>query len=460
MSSQHHAAIGDRAAASSGGTHPARQGTGPAVVTASGTVTAYADTAARSGRLSLYDLQRPEVLADPWPWYRSLLAADGPYWDPTVRSWLVSRHADVSRLLTDRRLSVAMDHQLVARVAPAATRHWYPLLDAHVSFVDPPRHTGLRSVLAVPFKPAVVSALELDGYVADVVEAALDRVAGAGRMDVVTDLAYRIPLQVMRHILGLDGVDLPTLRRWSNAWGEVVAAPAHLPTGDTGQLVADVNDLIGFLRETVAEHRASPRDTVTGLLVRGAADGLLTEDEVIAGLMMLVTAGHETTANLISNIVAALIDDPQLANLLRRTPCRLPTAVNELARLYAPTQYTARTASVDIEIGARPIPAGSSVVLMLAAANRDPAAFPNPGAVLLDRPAAPQHVTFGHGPHFCFGAPLARLEARLTLRRLLTRCGDLQPAGERRWRPNANLRGLDTLPIRFRPYRTAEGGTR
>src|SRR6266545_3175345 len=407
MSSQYHAAIGDRAAASSGGTHPARQGTGPAVVTASGTVTAYADTAARSGRLSLYDLQPPEVLADPWPWYRSLLAADGPYCDPTVRSWLVSRHADVSRLLTDRRLSVAMDHQRVARVAPAATRHWYPLLDAHVSFVDPPRHTGLRSVLAVPFKPAVVSALELDGYVADVVEAALDRVAGAGRMDVVTDLAYRIPLQVMRHILGLDGVDLPTLRRWSNAWGEVVAAPAHLPTGDTGQLVADVNDLIGFLRETVAEHRASPRDTVTGLLVRAAAAERLTEDEVIAGLMMLVTAGHETTANLISNILA-----------------------------------------------------GSSVVLMLAAANRDPAAFPNPGAVLLDRPAAPQHVTFGHGPHFCFGAPLARLEARLTLRRLLTRCGDLQPAGERRWRPNANLRGLDTLPIRFRPYRTAEGGTR
>src|SRR6266508_6642415 len=115
MSSQHHAAIGDRAAASSGGTHPARQGTGPAVVTASGTVTAYADTAARSGRLSLYDLHPPELLADPWPWYRSLLAADGPYWDPTVRSWLVSRQADVTRLLTGLRLSVAI---AIQRVAP------------------------------------------------------------------------------------------------------------------------------------------------------------------------------------------------------------------------------------------------------------------------------------------------------------------------------------------------------
>jgi len=428
------------------------------VVTAADTAPAHPGGAAGAGRLGLYDLQRPEILADPWPVYRSLLAVDGPFWDPTVRSWLVSRHADVSRLLTDRRLSVVMDHQRVARVAPAAMRHWYPVLDAHVSFVDPPRHTRLRSVLAGPFKPGVVAGL--DGYIADAVDAALDRAAGAGRMDVVTDLAYPIPLRVMRHLLGLDWVDLPTLRRWSNAWGEVVAAPAHLPTGDTGQLVADVDALIGFLREVVAEHRASPRDTVTGLLVRAAADGLLTEDEVIAGLMMLVTAGHETTANLISNIVAALVDDPQLAGLLCRTsPDLLATAVDELARVYSPTQYTARTTVVDINIGGRPIPAGNSVVLMLAAANRDPDVFPDPDAVRLDRPATPQHVAFGLGPHFCFGAPLARLEARLAVGRLLARCADLQPAGDRRWRPNANLRGLDTLPITFRPCRPADGGT-
>src|SRR5262249_40353157 len=160
------------------------------------------------------------------------------------------------------------------------------------------------------FKPAVVSTL--DSYVAGLVDAALDRVAGAGRMDVVSDLAYPIPLRVMQHMLGLDAVDLPTLRRWSNAWGDVVAAPAHLPTGDTRGLVADVNDLIGFLREVVAVQRAAPRGTVTGVLVCAANDGLLTGDEVIAGLMMLVTAGHETTANLIANIVAAVVDDPDL----------------------------------------------------------------------------------------------------------------------------------------------------
>jgi len=406
---------------------------------------------------SLYDLQRPAVLAEPWPFYRRLRAEPGPRWDPTCHSWLVARHADVSGLLADRRLSVGMDHQRVARIAPASTRHWYSLLDAHVSFVDPPRHARLRAVLAGPFKPAGLSTLE--GYICDLADAALDRVIAAGRMDVVTDLAYPIPLQVMRHMLSLHAVDLATLRRWSNAWGAVVAAPAHLPTGDTRQLVADVNDLITYLRQVIAEQRTAPADTVTGLLANAAAGEALTDDEVIAGLLMLLTAGHETTANLISNIVAALLDDPQLADLLHRRPDLLQAAVDELARLHSPTQYTARTTLVDIDLAGQVVPAGSSVVLMLAAANRDPRAFPDPDAVRLDRPATPQPVAFGHGPHFCFGAPLARLEARLTVDRLLARCTDLRPAGARRWRPNPNLRGLDSLPITFRPRNLADGGT-
>jgi len=186
---------------------------------------------------------------------------------------------------------------------------------------------------------------------------------------------------------------------------------------------------------------------------------VLTEDEVIAGLMMLVTAGHETTAGLIANIVAALLDDPHLAARLADAPDLLPAAIDEMARLHPPTQYTARTAPVDIEIAGQPIPAGSSVVLMLAAANRDPNAFPDPDHVLLDRPATPPAVAFGRGSHFCFGAGLAQLEARLTVGRLLARCAKLRPAGERRWRLNPNLRGLATLPITARPRNPTAGGT-
>ncbi|MEN3308270.1 MAG: hypothetical protein V7603_4472 [Micromonosporaceae bacterium] len=394
---------------------------------------------------SLYDLQRPESIADPWPLYRRLLAAEGPLWDRGVRSWLVARHADVSRLLDDRGLSAATNHDRAAAYAPPEIRHIFPLLDAHVSFVDPPDHTRMRQVLGDPFKPRHVHALAQ--WITTAVDEVLDRCAD--RMDVVADLSLPVPLMVIRHLLGLEEVALSTLHRWSTAWGHVVAAPGHLPTGDTTELRHDLDELIASLHAAVAAHRDCARDTITGLLVRAADEGRLREVELIGNLMMLVTAGQETTGNLISNAVAALLDRPALAGSLRARPDLLPAAVEELARLYPPTQYTVRTARTAVEVGAVRIEAGQSVVLMLAAANRDPAAFANPDAVRLDRPAKPRPVAFGHGPHFCFGAPLARLETQLVLAGLLDRCTDLRPAGERRWRANGNLRGLATLPVTF-----------
>jgi cytochrome P450 len=397
---------------------------------------------------SLYDLQRPEFIANPWPLYRWLLANDGPYWDRGVRSWLVARHADVSRLLEDRALSAATDHERAARYAPAEIRHIFPLLDAHVSFVDAPEHTRIRQVLGDPFKPRHVQALR--AWIGDAVAEALHRCAGTGRMDVVADLSLPVPLRVIRHLLGMEDVELAALHRWSTAWGHVVASPGHLPTGDIRQLHGDLDELIACLHATVTAHRARPRDTVTGFLVRAADDGRLGRAELIGNLMMLVTAGQETTGNLISNAVAALLDRPDLARRLRARPELLPVAVDELARMYPPTQYTVRTARTPIDIAGRRIDAGHSVVLMLAAANRDPAAFQDPDTLRLDRPAQPRPVAFGHGPHFCFGAPLARLETQLVLAGLLDRCTDLRPAGERRWRANGNLRGLAALPVTFR----------
>jgi cytochrome P450 len=397
---------------------------------------------------SLYDLQRPEFIADPWPIYRWLLATDGPYWDRGVRSWLVARHAEVSRLLDDRGLSAATDHGRAAGYATPEIRHIFALLDAHVSFVDPPDHTRMRRILAEPFKPRRVAALA--GWISATVDAVLARCADTGQLDVVADLSLPIPLQVIRHLLGLEEIELATLYRWSAAWGHVVAAPGHLPTGDTRQLRDDLDELVASLRAAVAAHRARPRDTVTGALVRAADHGQLSDAELIGNLMMLVTAGQETTGNLISNAVAALVDQPDLARLLRTRPELLPAAVDELARAYPPTQYTVRTARSAIEIGGKLIEPGHSVVLMLAAANRDPAAFEDPETVRLDRPAAPRPVAFGHGPHFCFGAPLARLETELVLAGLLAHCTDLRAAGVRRWRANGNLRGLAALPIAFR----------
>ncbi|HKS99483.1 MAG TPA: cytochrome P450, partial [Rugosimonospora sp.] len=326
----------------------------------------------------------------------------------------------MSRLLEDRRLSAVTDHRRAAEFAPDAIRHIFPLLDAHVSFVDAPDHTRLRQVLGDPFKPRQVQALA--DWIARVVATTLDLCAWDGQIEVVEELSLPVPLRVIRHLLGLSEVALDTLHRWSTAWGHVVASPGHLPTGDTRELRADLDDLVAGLHAAVASHRARPRDSITGRLVEAADAGRLSEAELIGNLMMLVTAGQETTGNLISNAVAALLDAPDLADLLRRQPELLPAAVDELARLYPPTQYTVRTAGTPIEIGGQRVAAGQSVVLMLAAANRDPDAFAEPDAVRLDRPARPRPVVFGHGPHFCFGAPLARLETQLVLAGLLKRC--------------------------------------
>jgi cytochrome P450 len=403
------------------------------------------ETAGQDQRpVSLYDLQRPGIIADPWPLYRSLLARSGPVWDGRAGCWLVARHADVAALLVDRRLSAAMDHGRIAAIAPEPTRHWYPLLDAHVSFVDPPVHTRLRAALSGPFRAAALT--NLGGFVTALARDAVTRAAAAGRMDVVADLAWPLPLAVMAHMLSLS-VDLADLRRWSSAWGQVVAAPAHLPTGDTRQLRADANGLIHYLRGVV--HSPAPGTFAS----RIAAE--LSETEAVAALQMLVTAGHETTANLIGNAAAHLLDHPADADLLRTRPDLLGAAVDELGRLYPPTQYTARTVTEEVQVGRQVIPAGASVVLMLAASCRDPDAFPDPDTFRLDRPASPAPLTFGRGIHACFGAPLARLETAAAIGALLAGCADLRPAGTRRWRGNPNLRGLDSLPITFRPT----GGT-
>lgn len=397
---------------------------------------------------SLYDLHLREVISNPWPHYRWLLNQPGPYWDSGTRSWLVARHRDVYRLLADPNLTAAMDHRPVAKIAPAwINRRWFELLDAHVSFST--NHAMLRRVLSWPFKREAVT--DQSFLISKVALRAVRKGVEAGRMDVITDLAGPIPLTVMQAMLELaDLVTLDELRRWSNAWGAVVAAPGHLLTSRSA-VVAHVDEFIGFLDDFVANYRPSLRGTVTELLVQSGRDGTLSGNEVIAGLMMLVTAGTETTGNLIGNCVAALLDQPRLAALLRADRDLIPQFVDEIARRDSATQYTARRALVDLHINGQQVHGGQSVVLLLAAANRDPAAFPDPDAILLDRPSQPMPVGFGHGSHFCFGAPLARLETRLALDHLLSQ--DIEPAGERVYRPNGNLRGLSALPINLKPLK-------
>jgi cytochrome P450 len=400
--------------------------------------------------LSLRSLQRPEVIASPWSFYARLRREAPVHFDPCLQSWLLTRHADVASALADPRFSAELRHEtrpggLVA--AQASMHRALRYLDRHVSFADPPTHTRLRGALAPPLRPGHVRLLER--CVAVVVAEALDELDAAAAPDAIDQLAARVPLRVIQQLLGLDGVSLSTLRRWSNAWGDVVAAPGHIPTADRAEVMKAVDELVDGLCELVAEHRRDPsRASITGALVGAVADGALSEDELIANLMMLVTAGSETTANLIGSAVLELTRNAALWERLRADRTLLGAAVEELARVHPPTQYTARTALEDVEVGGQPIARGQTVVLILAAANRDPDVFGQPDVVWVERPNTHRHVAFGQGAHRCFGAPLARMETRLVLDGLLD--GERPvAAGPSRWRLNANLRGLDSLPIHW-----------
>ncbi|MET7391896.1 cytochrome P450 [Dactylosporangium sp. NPDC005572] len=409
-------------------------------------------------QLALHNLQLPGVITDPNPYYAALQVNGPVHFDPFIASWLVCRHRDVQHLLASPHTSVRMRHtDSLARFSGAGLEEAFALLDLHVSFVDDPDHRRLRRTLAEPVQVRRVRT-DLAGPIDEAVDTTLDTlaatVARGEPVDAVTALAAPIPIRVTQHLLGMHDVDIATIQRWSHAWGDIVAAPGHVPTGDRDRLLQTVAELVTYLQTLVdraERRRASTAGPMLAALVTAIQTRVMRRDEVIANLLMLVTAGNETTANLIATTVMALADDLGLWRLLQAQPERVEAVVEELARLYAATQFTARrtTAAITLPSGIV-IPADASVVLMLAAANRDPDAFPDPDRAILGR-VGTQPVTFGHGPHLCFGAPLARQEVCRTLHRLVDRFASVTALPGRVWRRNGNLRGLEALPARLHP---------
>jgi pimeloyl-[acyl-carrier protein] synthase len=407
-------------------------------------------------QLSLALLHSPETIADPTELYQQLLDA-GPVLDPLVGAWLVARHADVQAILAARTTSVRVDHAATLTLLPrAGLRKAFHALDLHISFVDGKEHRRLRRVLAEPVQARQVR-IQFADPIARAVGAALDDLAGQPVVDLVVGFASRVPIDVTRNLLALPAdVDTTTVRRWSLAWGDVVGAPGHVPTTDRTATLATAAELDAFLRQHVAVREQAPGGAVIDALVAAMHRGAINREALIANLMMLITAGNETTTNLLSAVLMVLADEPDLWAIVRDDPEQIADVVTEVGRLYPPTQYTARRLTEPCTLSpGQTLPAGASVVLLLAAANRDPAAFPDPGRILLDRTLprpgdrVSRPVTFGHGPHACFGAPLARLEVETAVRLLAARTTRLRPRPGRAWRHNANLRGLQSLPVQL-----------
>lgn len=399
----------------------------------------------------VYDPRDPAVIEDPFPVLRRLQAEDPVHWSEILKSWVLTRYDDVRAALADPRLSADrltsfLRHQAGDRPLAEALAELGRSLGLWAVFTDPPLHTRLRGLLTDAFTPRAVETLR--PTVRALVDALIDGVAAAGRLDLVRDIAAPLPVAVIGDLLGVPRADGPALKRWSDDLATFVGSAVATPD-KYERAAASLREMNAYFRALAAERRARPRQDVLSALVAAAGQGRLADDELVASCTLLLFAGHETTTNLIGNGVLALLRHPDQCERWRRDPTLTATAVEELLRFEGPGQALVRVALDDLVIGGRRIRRGDRLFVMINAANRDPRRFVDPDRLDLGREPNP-HLTFGHGRHFCVGAPLARLEAQVALPRLLERLPGLALAASRlEWIDSLIFRGVRALPLTF-----------
>jgi cytochrome P450 len=286
-------------------------------------------------------------------------------------------------------------------------------------------------------------------HIQDLVDGLLDRVLPTGRMDIIEDLAYPLPVTVICEMLGVPVTDQAAIRQWSADLARSLDAIGPQADAEVQERGAQARHALAeYFRTQIPERRRQPRADLLSALITAEEQGdRLTERELLAMCVLLFVAGHETTVNLIGNGILALVHHPDELRRLRADQALTPSAVEELLRYDSPVQRTARIPSTDVELDGHTIRQGTMVVAAIGAANRDPAHFPDPDRLDLTR-RDNRHLSFGFGIHFCLGAPLARLEAQVAIGTLIRRAPRLQPATEAfEWRESSTLRGLKALPV-------------
>lgn len=394
----------------------------------------------------LLDLLDPGHRAHPYPIYRQLRER-GPLQLPDSNLVVFSSFADCDEVL--RHPSSCSDRlkSTTTQQAVAAGQEARPFGAPGFLFLDPPDHTRLRKLVSKAFSPKVVRALETD--ITALVDALLDAVATAGRFEVIADLAYPLPVAVICRLLGVPIEDEPKFS-WASALLAQGLDPfiafTGQPQGFEERMEAGLW-LRGYLRDLLRQRRANPgEDLMSGLIAVEEAGDQLTEDEIVATCNLLLVAGHETTVNLIANAVLAMLRHPEHWAALGRDPSRAPAIVEETLRYDPPVQLVGRIAGEDMSIGGVDIPRGETMMLLLAAAHRDPAVTERPDEFDPTRTAI-RHLAFGLGPHFCLGAPLARLEANVALSAVTKRFPNARLEIEPAYKPNVTLRGVADLVV-------------
>ncbi|MET7640341.1 cytochrome P450 [Streptomyces sp. NPDC005438] len=398
-----------------------------------------------------------EFAADPYPAYSWLRRHDPVHWTrlPSgVEAWLVTRYADARQALADQRLS--KNPQRHSEAAHGRGKVGIPgersaNLMTHLLNIDPPDHTRLRRLVSKAFTPRTVARFE--PRVQELTDRLIDGFAARGEADLIHELAFPLPIYAICDLLGVPAQDQDDFREWA---GMMIRHGG----GTRGGVGRSVKKMRGYLAELIHRKRREPGEDLISALIRASDHGEhLTENEAAAMAFILLFAGFETTVNLIGNGTLALLRNPGQRRLFQgavdqRDPDRLALAVEELLRYDGPVELaTWRFATEELTLGGRTVAPGDPVLVVLASADRDPERFDRPDTLDLERRENP-HLGYGHGIHYCLGAPLARLEGRTALGSLFGRLPDLElavPDGELRWRGGLIMRGLRALPVRFAP---------
>ena len=397
--------------------------------------------------LSLYQLLDPEVLANPYPLYERLRTEAPVYWDPYLHAWVVTRYADVITVLHHFSANRTPTPEQLAAIGLAELAPVAQVMVKQMLFMDAPDHTRLRGLASMAFTPARVEALR--SHIREILDDLLGPLLVAGRMDVIADLAAPLPAIVTAEMMGVPTADADQLKEWSADFAEVLGNFQHNPDHASRTLKC-VEEMTSYFREAIQSQREQPRDGLINALLTAEIDGdRLTEEEIIANCIVTMVGGQETTTNLIGNGMLTLLRHPDELERLRNDLTLIPSAVEELLRYESPSQHTARICPEDTELGGKKIRKGQAVIAVMGAGNRDPERFPDPDRLDLGR-TDNRHLAFGWASHFCFGAPLARIEGQLVFEAIARRMTNLKlEPGRLVWRDNLGLRGLTSLPVTF-----------
>lgn len=378
-----------------------------------------------------------EVIADPYPVYRELRANSPAHWSREANSWVLSRYDDVSAALADPATYSSASGIFPTPPGVDMTELFLPML----IMSDPPRHTQLRQIVSRAFTPRRIAALE--PHIETLVKDLLDQTPEAGNWEFVSRFAGPLPAIVIADMLGVPRDDRDQFRAWSTTL--IQSNPVR---GEFGAGLDAAAALYEYFTAFLAERRAHPQDDLMTALVQAEVDGeYLSEEELLGFCLLLLVAGHETTTNLLSNSAVVLAQHPDVRQQLADDPELVPAAVEELLRFDSPVQGLARTLTAPVELHGESMQTGDTVLLLFGSANRDDHAFPHADRFDVNRHPERQ-VAFGRGIHFCLGASLARLEARIALQTLLTRRPDWDVDLDAAVRLHSGpIRGYISLPM-------------